>query len=291
MNNEAIRSSPSIADLADLLRGGPFAVITGAGLSTGSGIPAYRDRHGQWQQPSRPVQHQEFLSSPAMRQRYWARSFVGWRTMGQAAPNAGHHALAQLEQHGCVSTVITQNVDGLHHRAGSKSVIELHGSIGRVHCLSCQVRYPRALLQEWLTAANPDFDAKQIEASRAAPDGDAHLADDAYAAFKVPPCPACQGVLKPDVVFFGDNVPRERVSTAMQAVEDAAALLIVGSSLMVYSGFRFADRAHRLSKPVVAINQGITRADALLTMKIEDDCGQALQQVLDALMPDPRIPA
>ena len=265
-----------------LLRQGPFAVITGAGLSTGSGIPAYRDRDGQWQHP-RPVQHQEFISTEAVRQRYWARSFIGWPRLAQAAPNAGHLALAKLQALGHLGTVITQNVDGLHAKAGTPSTVELHGSIAQVCCLSCQQRSTRSALQGTLATMNPGFNDEAMNAIRAAPDGDAHLADGAYAHFQVPACPACGGVLKPDVVFFGDNVPRERVVTATQAIEQSAGLLVVGSSLMVYSGYRFAEQAHRQGKPVVAINQGITRADALLTDKLEDDCGSALRQLLQCV--------
>lgn len=271
-------SSPAEEHLVALMRLGPFAVITGAGLSTASGIPAYRDQHGQWQH-SQPIQHQDFLRSEAVRQRYWARSFVGWPTIGQATPNEGHRALAALAQLGVVHGLITQNVDGLHQRAGSEAVIELHGGIASVRCLACQRVHARSQMQAWLEAANPDVDRADW-LGRAAPDGDAHLADALYARFRVPACPACEGVLKPDVVFFGDNVPAARVAQATQAVADASGLLIVGSSLMVYSGFRFAEMAHRLGKPVVAINQGVTRADALLTAKIEGDCGEVLTHLL-----------
>ena len=271
-------NQPERDQLRALLRNGPVAVVTGAGLSTGSGIPAYRDRNGHWQH-SQPIQHQAFLASAATRRRYWARSFVGWQTMAKAAPNRGHHALAVLECKGIVATVITQNVDGLHREAGSQSVIELHGGIHRVRCLSCQDIYRRALVQEWLDAANPCFDGEAAIAVRSAPDGDAYLEDTQYAGFSVPVCPSCDGVLKPDVVFFGDSVPRDRVIAASRAVETATALLVVGSSLMVYSGYRFAEQAHRLGKPVVAINQGITRADSLLRAKIEGDCGDALVEL------------
>ncbi|MBC7700233.1 NAD-dependent protein deacetylase [Aquabacterium sp.] len=280
---DSMTPAPDIATLIALLGAGPWVVLTGAGLSTGSGIPAYRDRHGQWLH-SKPIQHQEFLSLPAMRRRYWARSFVGWQTLSRAAPNAGHRAIAQLEARGLVSTVITQNVDSLHHHAGSQAVIELHGSIARVLCLSCQGRYPRAQVQTWLAAHNPHFEPMPPAAFQAAPDGDAHLEDQHCANFQVPTCPACQGVLKPDVVFFGDNVPRERVAAASQAVENASALLVIGSSLSVYSGFRFAEQAHRLGKPVVAINQGATRADPLLSAKLELDCSDALALLLNTVL-------
>jgi len=264
--------------LIGLLGQGSVAVITGAGLSTASGIPAYRDQHGQWQH-AQPIQHQDFLKSAATRRRYWARSFVGWATMAGAEPNPGHRALAGLESRGFVSAVITQNVDGLHHAAGSRSVIELHGGIRNVRCLSCEARFPRSQVQEWLTRANPDFDHDQARTARMAPDGDAHLVDTVYAAFAVPDCPACGGTIKPDVVFFGDNVPRERVAVARQAMECANSLLVVGSSLMVYSGYRFVEQAHRLGKPVIAINRGVTRADPLLALKIEEDCATVLAEL------------
>ena len=268
--------------LALALSAGPAVVLTGAGLSTASGIPAYRDQHGQWQAAT-PIRHQEFIASASVRQRYWARSYVGWPTMGRAVPNVGHEALAMLARQGAVSTVITQNVDGLHQQAGHDQVIELHGSIGQVRCLSCNAGYARARVQAWLTAINPDFKAPPSDIRRSAPDGDAHVEANCYANFVVPACPACDGVLKPDVVFFGDNVPRDRVTNAMQALEAAAVLLVVGSSLTVYSGYRFAERAHQTGKPIFAINRGTTRADSLLTAKIDADCGHALTQLLGLL--------
>jgi NAD-dependent SIR2 family protein deacetylase len=284
----ALAWESGLSRLAALMRQGPFVVITGAGLSTGSGIPAYRDSEGQWQHPP-PVQHQAFLRSEAVRRRYWARSFVGWRKMGQALPNEGHLALAGLQQSGMLKQLITQNVDGLHQKAGSEAVIELHGSIGWVRCLACGQAHDRVQMQAWLAERNPHFDligGAGDAAVRAAPDGDAHLDDDArQASFNVPPCPRCQGMLKPDVVFFGDNVPRERVAMAMDAVAQAAGLLVVGSSLMVYSGYRFAEQAHRLGKPIVAVNRGLTRADALICTKIDVDCGLALSRLVQALTP------
>ncbi len=251
-------------------------MISGAGLSTASGIPAYRDRHGQWQQ-SKPIQHQEFLHSESVRRRYWARSCLGWPRIALASPAAGHRALRQMEQRGLLSAIITQNVDGLHQKAGSRAVIELHGGVDRVLCLACSERFPRAAVQQWLTAANPDF---AVAEARTAPDGDAHVDASADADFRVPGCPACRGTLKPDVVFFGDSVPSDRVAAATRWIDAAQALLIVGSSLMVYSGFRFAAYAHQRGKPVLAINQGVTRADPLLDLKIEADCGDVLERLL-----------
>ncbi len=262
--------------LEALLAAGPLCVLTGAGLSTGSGIPAYRDAQGQWQHPP-PTQHQAFVREEAVRRRYWARSFVGWLRFGQADPNPGHAALAALQAQGHVHTLITQNVDGLHQRAGSRGVIELHGSLGQVRCLACRAVFARTLMQEWLAALNPEADPDRHVASRTAPDGDAHLSDEACARFAVPACPHCGGVLKPDVVFFGDNVPRERVEQAFDAVREAAGLLVVGSSLMVYSGYRFAERAHQLGKPLVLLNRGVTRADGLATLKVDADCVLTLQ--------------
>jgi len=265
-----------------LLERGPVAVLTGAGLSTASGIPAYRDAQGQWQHPP-PVQHQAFLKDPAVRRRYWARSFAGWPRFGQAQPSAGHAALSALEQAGRVHTLITQNVDGLHQRAGSQAVIELHGSLAAVRCLHCGTGHPRAAVQGWLQALNPGFDPDRLRLARSAPDGDVHLEDTASEDFRVPDCPACgEGPLKPDVVFFGDNVPRDRVARALQAVDEAVGLLVVGSSLMVYSGYRFAEHAHRQGKPVIALNDGVTRADALLSAKVGGDCGTALVQLAEA---------
>jgi len=273
--------------LLELLAGEPIAVLTGAGLSAASGLPTYRGPDGQWRH-RKPIQHQEFLASQAVRQRYWARSLVGWRTMGPAEPNAGHRALAKLQRHGAVSAVITQNVDGLHQRAGSGSVIELHGSIRRVCCLACREPYPRAVVQQWLLSSNPAFPAGDAPDAGRAPDGDAQVDEARHADFKVPECPACGGILKPDVVFYGDGVPRWRVAEAMRAVEHSAALLVVGSSLMVFSGFRFADRAHRIGKPVIAINRGMTRADALLHAKIEADCSEALALAVECFEADRR---
>lgn len=271
--------------LIEQLGHGPVAVITGAGLSTASGIPAYRNPAGQWQH-SQPIRHQDFLSLPATRQRYWARSFAGWTTMAGAHPNVGHRALASLESFGIVSSIITQNVDGLHHAAGSRSVIELHGAIRQVACLACETRFPRDDVQQWMMQANPDFDHDLARSARAAPDGDAHLVESVYRRFAVPECPACGGMLKPDVVFFGDSVPRQRVDAARRIVEAAEALLVVGSSLMVYSGYRFVEQAHGLGKPVVAINRGVTRADHLLTVKMDEDCGTVLSAVVAELSGD-----
>jgi NAD-dependent SIR2 family protein deacetylase len=268
-----IECSSTIArgQIAQLLDRGPLVVLTGAGLSTSCGIPDYRDREGRWKRPQ-PIDHQAFLRSAEMRRRYWRRSFHGWPVIGQARPGAGHHALAQLEQGGRIDLVVTQNVDGLHQKAGSRAVLELHGGLARVACLDCRGMHPRAAVQDWIAAANPGIAPGPAVA---APDGDADLLDD-FSGFAVPACPACGGTLKPDVVFFGDSVPRERVRAVTEAIDGASGLLVVGSSLMVYSGFRFAEHAHRAGKPVIAVNLGRTRADHLLAAKVEQDCDDFL---------------
>lgn len=260
--------------LQDWLHSHPrLLVIGGAGCSTEVGIPDYRDRSGQWKRPQ-PVTYQAFMGDALVRQRYWARSMLGWRVMGQALPGAAHHALAQLEQQGRLELLITQNVDGLHDAAGSRQVVNLHGRIDTVICRDCGQRHARADLQQRLLALNPAW--AQLYAAPA-PDGDADLEGQDFSQFVVPACPHCgTGLIKPDVVFFGETVPRERVQTCMDAVIKADAVLIAGSSLMVYSGYRFVQAAHAQGKSIVAINQGVTRADVLLDFKVEADVGQTL---------------
>ncbi|MCW2284875.1 NAD-dependent SIR2 family protein deacetylase [Rhodoblastus acidophilus] len=250
-------------------------VLTGAGCSTGSGIPDYRDGFGAWKRDP-PVNFSAFMGSEAVRQRYWARSMVGWPKIAGAAPNVSHRALAALEARGKIALLVTQNVDGLHQAAGSANVLDLHGRIDALRCMGCGARDSREKFQGELARLNPDFAA--LEAA-GAPDGDADLNAD-FSSFIVPPCPACGGVQKPDVVFFGESVPRERVEAAYAAVRAADAVLVVGSSLMVYSGFRFVEEAARLGKPCAAVNLGRTRADALLTLKVEADCAAALSLLL-----------
>ncbi len=247
-------------------------VLTGAGCSTDSGIPDYRDLSGGWKRPQ-PVTYQAFVGELATRQRYWARSLIGWRRFGHAQPNATHHALARLERQGKLALLLTQNVDRLHQAAGSENVVDLHGRLDRLRCLACEQRLARTDFQAELLRLNPawaDLDAAD------APDGDADLDGHDFSQFQIPPCPHCAGLLKPDVVFFGENVPRERVDAGMQALHDADAMLVVGSSLMVYSGYRFVHAAARAGKPIAAVNMGHTRADALLSLKIEQPCAQAL---------------
>jgi len=265
--------------LTDFVREHPrLFVLTGAGVSTHSGIPGYRDADGCWRRKP-PITHQEFTRSDAARRRYWARSLVGWPAMAGAAPNAAHEALARLEREGRVASLVTQNVDGLHQRAGSRDVIDLHGRLDRVVCLSCAATLPRATVQAAMERANPGF---AQPAGRRAPDGDADLDGDC-AGFDPPACPECGGILKPDVVFFGDGVPRSRVAAAFAALSAADAMLVVGSSLMTYSGYRFCERARESAKPIVAINRGRTRADPLLQFKIDDDCLPALAYLVREL--------
>ncbi len=247
-------------------------VLTGAGCSTDSGIPDYRDRDGQWKRPQ-PVTWQAFVQEHATRQRYWARSLAGWPHFGNAQPNRAHRALVQLERQGRLQQLVTQNVDRLHQRAGSRCVTDLHGRLDRVRCLGCERRIERGRFQALLAERNPGW--VRVHASHA-PDGDADLGHRDFSGFDVPDCAECGGMLKPDVVFFGENVPRQRVQTATEALLACDAVLVVGSSLMVYSGYRFVAAAAKAGKPVAAVCLGRTRADPLLDLKIDAPCAEAL---------------
>jgi NAD-dependent SIR2 family protein deacetylase len=257
----SVRSSYDAA--LSLLRDRPVVVLTGAGLSTDSGIPDYR---GPGAPVRMPMTYQEFVSGPAARQRYWARSHLGWGRMRRAEPNAGHHALARIDP----TLLITQNVDGLHERAGSRRAVALHGRIADVVCLGCREVTSRAALQARLAELNPDWVRAHADVE-VRPDGDVALED--TAGFVVPACAGCGGVLKPDVVFFGENVPRERVAICLDAVDALAevngVLLVAGSSLTVMSGFRFVRRAARAGTPVVIVNRGATRGDELASYRLE----------------------
>lgn len=263
-------ATSALADFATRHR--RLFVLTGAGCSTESGIPDYRDVNGDWKRPS-PVTYQAFTGEDATRRRYWARSLVGWPTMARARPGAAHRALAKLEADERIGLLLTQNVDGLHEAAGSRRTIDLHGRIDTVRCMGCDTRSTRAALQQALRERNPPWAALE---ARAAPDGDADLDGLDFSSFDVPACTQCGGMLKPDVVFFGESVPRDRVEAAFAALAEADAMLVAGSSLMVYSGFRFVQAAVAAGKPVAAVNLGRTRADELLTLKVERPVGEAL---------------
>ena len=254
-------------------------VLTGAGVSTESGIPGYRDENGDWK-GRQPIQGADFIKDEQTRKRYWSRSLVGWRHFSGAAPNAAHRALAEMEKIGHVHHLVTQNVDGLHQQAGSLRVTDLHGRLDRVICLTCQKIISRSELQGKLEARNPDFVRLQAEQ---APDGDALLENADFSRMKLIGCDECGGILKPDVVFYGENVPVERVRFSMDRLHDSDGLLVVGSSLMVYSGFRFCREAKRLGLPISAVNLGRTRADDMLNLKVAATCAVALPQLLTLL--------
>ncbi|MBS0343418.1 MAG: NAD-dependent protein deacetylase [Proteobacteria bacterium] len=273
----------STANLAEFVRRHPrLFVLTGAGCSTESGIPDYRDANGDWKRAA-PVTYQAFMGSEATRKRYWARSLIGWRIMGEARPGAAHHALARLESAGRVHTLLTQNVDGLHDAAGSRATIDLHGRIDTVCCTDCGTRTPRAQLQTRLLACNPEW---AHLSARSAPDGDADLEGRDFSGFDIPACEQCGGLLKPDVVFFGESVPPSRVVAARAALQACDAMLVAGSSLMVYSGFRFVQAAAAAGLPVAAVNLGRTRADDLLALKVERPVGETLAALAESLSTD-----
>jgi NAD-dependent SIR2 family protein deacetylase len=254
-------------------------VITGAGCSTASGIPAYRNASGQWR-ARKPIQHHEFVTSHSVRQRYWARSIVGWRQMAQAQPNPVHTILAGWESEQKLELLVTQNVDGLHRRAGSRRLVELHGSLDTVTCLHCHEQYPRGDIQARLVAANEGFCQAVTEAqTQPRPDGDAELFGIDYTGLALPSCPACGGVLMPNVVFFGGSVPKETVSRVEHAVHNCTGVLVVGSTLSTLSGLRICKQAHQLGRPIVIINIGVTRADELAQLKYWEDCVAVLQEV------------
>ena len=254
--------------------------ISGAGLSTASGIPDYRDEAREWKRPP-PVQLQTFLASTNARSRYWARSFVGWPTFAAAEPNRAHRALVKLEVAGYLKILVTQNVDRLHQQAGHQNVVDLHGRLDRVVCMRCGALTTRADLQDWLAHENQGF---EVARARLAPDGDADIDDVDTSAFRYPDCFRCGGILKPDVVFFGENVPRAVVSRSMAALEQSTALLLLGTSASPYSCFRYCRRAHELGKPIAIINIGQTRADDLAAVTASDDVGRVLESISKALV-------
>jgi len=266
--------------VVSVLRGRRVAVLTGAGISTESGIPDYR---GPDSPPRTPMTFQQFTGDPAFRRHYWARNHVGWRHVGATRPNAGHVALARLEADGVVSGVITQNVDLLHQAAGSRHVIDLHGRYDRVVCLDCGRTIGRTELADRLDALNPGFveSVGNVGDIEIAPDADAVIEQTAH--FVVADCAACGGILKPDIVYFGETVPRERVARATQLVADGEALLVAGSSLTVYSGLRFVRQAAARGIPVVIVNLGATRGDDLATVKVDAGTSETLAALAEAL--------
>lgn len=267
-------------ELVALLRGRRVAVLTGAGMSTDSGIPDYR---GPDSPPSNPMTIRQFTGDELFRQRYWARNHVGWRHMAATLPNAGHRALAALERAGVVTGLITQNVDLLHTKAGSRRVIDLHGTYARVVCLDCGHPMSRAALAELLEAANPGFleRAEQVGGIAVAPDADAVVGD--TSSFRIVDCPRCGGMLKPDIVYFGESVPKARVEEAYAMVDAADVLLVAGSSLTVFSGYRFVRHAAARGVPVAIVNRGPTRGDDLATVKLDNGCSPMLALLADEL--------
>ncbi|MEE2522915.1 NAD-dependent protein deacetylase [Pseudarthrobacter sp. J75] len=265
-----------LEDIRSLLSGKRFAMLTGAGLSTDSGIPDYR---GPDSAPRSPMTYQQFVGDPANRQRYWARNHIGWSHLRHADPNEGHRAVAQMEQRGLLTGLITQNVDRLHEDAGSINVVDLHGRYDQVVCLDCRRTYSRQMLAHVLQELNPGFLQAALDAGlvEAAPNADATVEDEALiSTFVVAVCPACGGTLKPDFVYFGENVPKERVERCYAMVDEAAALLVAGSSLTVMSGLRFVRHAAKAAKPVVIINRGATRGDDLATITLAAGVSESL---------------
>jgi NAD-dependent SIR2 family protein deacetylase len=272
----ALSAQTSLDALADLVADGDVLVLSGAGLSTDSGIPDYRGATGSLRRHT-PMTYQTFTRDPRGRHRYWARSFVGWRQIAAARPNDGHRAVADLQRAGLLGGIITQNVDGLHQAAGASDVVELHGGLDRTVCLGCGHQASRAELDARLRAVNPGFGPHTEEVN---PDGDVELSDDVLDGFVMVDCLACgSGPLKPDVVFFGETVPRSRVDTCFALLEDAGALLVVGSSLTVMSGYRFVLRAEKLGIPVAVVTLGPTRGDAKADVRLDAPLGTVLPEL------------
>ncbi|MFC9360824.1 NAD-dependent protein deacetylase [Rhodococcus sp. NPDC057014] len=267
------------APLIDVLGGRRLCVITGAGISTDSGIPDYR---GPDSPPRTPMTYQQFTGDPDFRRHYWARNHLGWRHMDAARPNTGHRALAALERAGVACAVVTQNVDLLHTKAGSRRVIDLHGTYAQVRCLACNALISRATLADRLERANPGF-AETVAAAQGveiAPDADAVVTSTEH--FRMVDCEACGGMLKPDIVYFGESVPKPRVAAAYDVVDEAEALLVAGSSLTVMSGLRFVRHAAKRGIPIAIVNRGATRGDEFATLTVHAGCSEALTALLDA---------
>ena len=272
--------TPEVARLTGLVGGGAVVVLSGAGISTESGIPDYRGPSGASLRRHAPMTYQAFRDDPVARRRYWARSHVGWQLMRTATPNDGHRAVAELERRGLVTGTITQNVDGLHQAAGSRAVIDLHGRLDRVVCLACGTTSSRAALRERLDEVNREWRATVTAVN---PDGDVDLPDEQLDGFVVVDCLECGGLLKPDVVYFGENVPVARVEASYSLLDGARLLLVLGSSLTVFSGRRFVLRAAKDGIPVAIVNDGPTRGDDLAAIKLETPLGETLTTVIDGL--------
>ena len=279
-------ATPETAPLVDVEKLQEFVaehrrlfVVTGAGISRASGIPTYRDEIGTWK-TNTPIQHGDFLKDIAVRQRYWARSFGGWPNVGNARPNKAHRGLVALEQSGFINSLVTQNVDRLHQKAGQKRVIDLHGRLDQVVCMDCGALTPREQIQHWLWQHNPHLEDVEVEHG---PDGDAEVREELIRQVSVPDCQQCGGLLKPNVVFYGGSVDREKVNYLYDKLLTAEAMLVVGSSLMVYSSFRFCKFAAERKIPIACINQGMTRADGLLELKVAADCGEVLATLANSL--------
>jgi len=272
---ELVATGPALADLTALVSDGDVVVLSGAGLSTESGIPDYRGPTGA-ARPSTPMTYQVFTSDPAARRRYWARSHLGWRLMAGAQPNEGHRAVTGLQEQGLLAGVVTQNVDGLHTAAGARDVVELHGGLATVVCLGCGDRTARSQLDRRLREANQGWQARVLAVH---PDGDVDLPEGELERFRPVDCLVCGGVLKPDVVFFGEKVPADRVARCFALVESAGALLVLGSSLTVMSGYRFVLRASKLGVPVAIVNAGPTRGDDLADVRVDAPLGEVLPEL------------
>ncbi|MCY4358892.1 MAG: NAD-dependent protein deacetylase [Gammaproteobacteria bacterium] len=283
-NPEPIAPEPvpegTLSELQEFIANHPrLFVITGAGISCESGIPAYRDTKGNWQSRT-PVQHSDFMSDPASRQSYWMRSFYGWPTVANAQPNQAHRALVRLEELGYIQTLVTQNIDRLHQKAGQKHVFDLHGRLDQVICMECDALHSRNDIQHWLREHNPRLDDLGAEP---APDGDAHIQDTLVHKLRIPNCSRCGGLLKPNVVFYGGSVEAKMIKHLSKILEQVDALLAVGTSLMVYSSYRFCKQARQMNIPLLCINEGLTRADNLFALKLADDCTDILNGLSQSL--------
>ena len=274
-------STAALERLVDLVGSGKVLILTGAGISTDSGIPDYRGPTGRLRH-ALPMTFERFVGSPAEQRRYWARSHIGWAKVAQARPNAAHLAVTRLQDAGLLAGVVTQNVDGLHTAAGTADVIDLHGRLDGVVCLGCGVRRPRFEIALRLDVVNPGFrDAVEGDAALVRPDGDITLPDELVSSFRLVACRRCGGVLKPDVVFFGETVPRDRFHRALDLLAAAETLLVLGSSLQVGSGYRFATAAARRGQEVVIVNRGATRADHLATLRLDEPLGAVVPDVAE----------